>query len=222
MRSDLLPKEVQPREKAKLLGIENLNNIELLAIIIGSGTKNNNSISIATEIISQLGGLNGLINSPLSSFSRIKGIGFQRSLKLKAVVELSKRLYELHFNDAIILKDNTFDQFVKETLSIENEFLCVLSLNRQNKLINKYVVEGEVGHTNVLIDEVLKHLVVSKASKYIILHNHPSGNARPSKEDLEITNVLIRKTKVLNIELLDNIIHCKKKRFSFKDHGLLK
>ena len=222
MRSDLLPKEVQPREKAKLLGIENLNNIDLLAIIIGSGTKNNNSISIATEIISQLGGLNGLINSPLSSFSRIKGIGFQRSLKLKAVVELSKRLYELHFNDAIILKDNTFDQFVKETLSIENEFLCVLSLNRQNKLINKYVVEGKMGHTNVLIDEVLKHLVASKASKYIILHNHPSGNARPSKEDLEITNVLIRKTKVLNIELLDNIIHCKKRRFSFKDHGLLK
>ncbi|MBQ7994961.1 MAG: DNA repair protein RadC [Bacilli bacterium] len=222
MRSDLLPKEVQPREKAKLLGIENLNNIELLAIIIGSGTKNNNSISIATEIISQLGGLNGLINSPLSSFSRIKGIGFQRSLKLKAVVELSKRLYELHFNDAIILKYNTFDQFVKETLSIEKEFLCVLSLNRQNKLINKYVVEGEVEHTNVLIDEVLKHLVASKASKYIILHNHPSGNARPSKEDLEITNVLIRKTKVLNIELLDNIIHCKKRRFSFKDHGLLK
>ena len=222
MRSDLLPKEVQPREKAKLLGIENLNNIELLAIIIGSGTKNNNSINIATEIISQLGGLNGLINSPLSSFSRIKGIGFQRSLKLKAVVELSKRLYELHFNDAIILKDNTFDQFVKETLSIEKEFLCVISLNRQNKLINKYVVEGEVEHTNVLIDEVLKHLVASKASKYIILHNHPSGNARPSKEDLEITNVLIRKTKVLNIELLDNIIHCKKRRFSFKDHGLLK
>lgn len=222
MRSDLLPKEVQPREKAKLLGIENLNNIELLAIIIGSGTKNNNSINIATEIISQLGGLNGLINSPLSSFSRIKGIGFQRSLKLKAVVELSKRLYELHFNDAIILKDNTFDQFVKETLSIEKEFLCVLSLNRQNKLINKYVVEGEVRYTNVLIDEVLKHLVASKASKYIILHNHPSGNDRPSKEDLEITNVLIRKTKVLNIELLDNIIHCKKRRFSFKDHGLLK
>lgn len=206
------------REQTMLHGISYPTDIELLMLIIGSGTKGMDVEKLSRKVneILQHSEPENLIEKLL----QINGMGKGKSLSVAAAIELGRRRNS--FKSAKIQKPSDVIPFV-QSYSIENRehFICV-SLNGGNEIIKIRVVTiGTVNRTLVHPREVFADALMEKAAAIIVCHNHPSGNCEPSDDDIKVTNILIDAGSILGVEVLDHVIFSNNSYFSFMEHKLL-
>ena len=214
MKMKELPILERPYEKLEMYGEETLSNAELLAIIIKTGTKEESSVSIAQKVLnlstnSNKKDLRFLQEKSIEEFMTIKGIGKVKALQLKAIGELAKRISKPIIDNKIKIK-NTRDvaNLLMDELKYERrEIAKVIILNTKNIVLK--IMNISLGGSNFACiepKEVLSEAIKMQAPKIILVHNHPSGDSKPSKADFKITDRIYECASMMGIELLDHIV----------------
>lgn len=219
-----LPESERPRERLFRYGSEMLSNVELLAILLGSGSKRENIMSLSSRIIHNNGGLNGIMESTLEDLININGIGKAKAAKLLAVVELSKRFRSFRDGDSykICNSKDAAMLVMKEMKLLKQENLMVIMLNTKNVVISvKRVFIGSLNSSIVHPREVFNDAIKKSSASIIICHNHPSGDPSPSNEDIKVTYRLKECGELLGIQLIDHLIIGNGKYISLKEKGIL-
>lgn len=213
-----LPKNERPRERLLYYGIKNLSNEELLAILLKTGTKDMNSKMLSSYMLKELGGIRAFQNCSYQKLSNIKGIGTAKACTILAAMEFGKRVYQKEqilfqkFEDAYQIASYYQDKMGK--LKQEN-FLCIY-LDVTKKLIHeKTLFIGTLNRSLVHPREIFKEAYQVSASSIICIHNHPSGEVLPSKEDILFTSQLVKVGRMLGIDVIDHIIIGDEKYYSF-------
>ena len=190
-----------------------LSNAELLAIVIKSGTKNKTSVEIAREILNLSGDNSGdlsfLKNITIEELQEINGIGKIKAIQLKAVSELAVRMSYSNNVKKIIIKEpkDLVDVLIQELRNEKNEIAKVVILDNKNKIIKiKNVALGGGNVVNISIKDILTEPLKINAPKIILVHNHPSGDSKPSQADIEFTERLLESSALVDIQLLDHIV----------------
>ncbi len=218
--------EDRPREKLLIKGVSSLSDAELIAILIGSGNKNETAVELSQRILhstqnnlNQLGKLN--VKELVNNFN---GIGEAKAITIIAALELGKRRKE---ENRLTLPQINSSKDVYSILypilsDLKYEETWVLLLNRSNKVIRKYQVsKGGISGSIIDIRLIMKEAIDAVASAMILSHNHPSGNIKPSIEDDIITNKLKKAGLLMDIPLLDHIIIGENCYYSYKDESRL-
>ncbi len=219
-----LPLSERPRERLLKLGSEALSAQEILALILGRGVKGESVMVTAQRLLSRFGNLKGVANASIEELTEIRGIGPAKAAQIKAAVELSKRL-EAPVDERekpVVKSPEDVVSIVKSQLKgKKKEHFLVLCLDTRNKAINyKSVSMGSLDTSIVHPREVFKEAISSSAASVIFVHNHPSGDPEPSKEDIELTKRLAKAGEIMGIEVLDHIIVCDKSYSSLKAKNL--
>lgn len=221
-----LAAEDRPREKLLNQGAGSLSDAELLAILIGSGNREETAIQLAQRILRSAGNnLNQLgklsIHHLMSNF---KGIGEAKAITIAAALELGKRrgASEALDRKKILCSRDIYNYFYPTLGDLDHEEFWVLFLNRANKVIDhKRISQGGIYETVVDPRIIYHHAISLLASGIALCHNHPSGNLRPSKEDDTVTRKIKAAAELLQIQLLDHLILCDKNYYSYADEGRL-
>ncbi|MFT6843955.1 MAG: DNA repair protein RadC [Flavobacteriales bacterium] len=215
----------RPREKLMQKGISSLTNAELLAIIIGSGTRSLSAVELSRQILNEHQDLISLLSrKSVEDLMKYKGIGEAKAISIVASLEFGRRSASEPDTDRLKVNssndiERAFGPLLRD-LNIE-EF-WILLLNRSNKEITrKRVSIGGVSGTVVDAKVIFKLALDFVASSIVLIHNHPSGNDTPSHADTQLTKQLKEAGKTLDIPILDHLIIAGKKYFSFADNGLL-
>lgn len=218
-----IPVNERPREKAKKYGISILSNAELIAILILCGTAGYSALDIANTLLDK----GGLVNLPSLTYEdlvQIKGINSAKAITLLAVFELTKRIDHLKVEQKrrISSSEDVYLMLKSKFNNLEQEEVLILILSTSNIVIKEVVVaKGNFDSVNLDFRVLISLLLKANATKFILIHNHPFGNAKPSKEDIAMTNLIKKKTKEFSIRLLDHIIFANQEYFSFKDQALI-
>ena len=207
-----LPISERPYEKLERYGEKYLSNAELLAIIIKTGTKEETAVSLAQKILSLSGSeqnLKFLQNLSIEELTKIKGIGKIKAIQLKAVCEFAKRmLTPFNFENVKIIKPENVFNLLKDELKFEKrEILKVVLLNSKN-VVQKVVdiSQGNISRININTKYIFEDAIKMGLSKIIMVHNHPSGDPKPSIADYEMTKKAKKAAELLDIELVDHIV----------------
>ncbi len=217
--------EDRPREKLLLKGKNALSDAELLAILIGSGNREDSAVDLCKKILNtHQNNLNELAKTSLSELQNFKGIGEAKAISIIAALEIGKR----RLSQQVVKKkklESSKDAYhlLYENLGdLPHEEFWVLYLNRRNELIRKVKVgHGGVNGTVADVRIILKKGIELLASGMIIAHNHPSGNLKPSHADIKLTRKIRDAGKLIDIHLLDHVIVGFQSYFSFGDEGML-
>lgn len=215
-----MPVDERPSTRLKHLGAGFLSNAELLSLLI-KDTSTTSGYEVAQELLKKADGLAGIKNINLESFP---GIGKGKSLELLALLELAKRLGEKRKERSVVTCPEDAADYAAPRLKYENkEHMCVMLLNVKNHIIAWEVVSiGSLTASVVHPREVFKPAIIKGAASIILVHNHPSGDPTPSKEDLEVTARMVQVGRVMDISVLDHIIVGGDKFVSLKEKGVIK
>lgn len=217
------PTEDLPREKLLKFGSKNLSNSELLAIILGSGTKNENVLEVSSRILSKYN-LRKLSQTTLANLQKEKGIGFVNASKILSCIELGKRAnaFVLDKSSKISCARDIANIFIPEMGSLESEHFKVVFLDSKNRIIcSKTIFIGTLNESVVHPREIFKNAILENSANIILIHNHPSGDLTPSKEDLKTTRELVKCGEILGINVLDHIVIAENSFLSFLEEDLL-
>jgi len=219
-----LPQEERPRERLRKVGVNNLSLQELLALVIEKGKKGENVLSIAQNLLAFFGNLEKIKEASIEELQKVKGIGFATACKLKAAFKLGeKALAESErYGQKIETPKDVFDILKNDLGSKKKEHFKLLSLNSRNHLIS--IDDISIGTLTASLAhprEIFYPAIKNSAATIILVHNHPSGDSTPSKEDIKITKRLIKVSQLLGIKISDHLIIGGDKFFSFKEKGLL-
>ena len=217
--------EERPREKVMANGIQYLSDAELLAILVGSGTRNMTAVELARKILGNAGNnLHELGRQSLGDLLKIKGVGPAKAISVMAAMELGRRRAGMNQIEKISVKssETVFNIFHPLLGDLDHEEFWLLMLNRANKVLGRFKV-SQGGLSGTVIDTriILKKALDNLASSIIVCHNHPSGNNQPSDADVKITEKLKKAAEMLEIKMLDHVIIADKSYFSFADEGLI-
>ncbi len=217
--------EDRPREKLLKNGIGSLSDAELIAILIGSGTKNNSALELSREILHSVNNnLRALGKLELRDLIRIKGIGKARAITIMAALELGRRraYAPVAARTKISSSRDAFGIFQPLLGDLPHEEFWILLLNRSNGVIDKICI-SKGGITGTVIDTrlILRQALDRLTSGIILCHNHPSGSLEPSDADKKITEKIKKATQYMDISLIDHLIIGENNYFSFADRGLL-
>lgn len=219
-----LPENERPREKLIRYGADSLSNGELLAVILRTGSSNENIISLSNRILKERGGLNGLLESNASDFINLKGIGEAKASQLLALAEIYKRFKSFKSGDTFRITDpkSAADLVMESMRYLKQEQLKVIMLNTKNIVLSiKDVSLGSLDSSIVHPREVFAEAIRKSSASIIICHNHPSGDPTPSGEDINVTRRLKECGKLLGIELLDHLIIGNGSFISLREKGIL-
>lgn len=217
-----LPKSDRPREKLLAKGVENLKDSELLAILLRTGTKGKNVIEIASHILSKYS-KKRLLQMTYKDLAQITGIDSGKATTLLAAFELAKRALEVNDTNLPVISDakDAVAQ-LSDMRDLKKEHLMVLYLNAKNQLIHKETISmGTLNANLVHPREVFEPALKYSAAQIIVAHNHPSGDSKPSEDDLEVTKRLTEAGKMMGIDVMDHVIVSKNNHFSFKEEKLI-
>lgn len=215
MKIKELPYTERPYEKLELYGEKALSDAELLAIIIKTGTKEETSVTLAQRILGlnnnnqSILGLNFLRDLSIEELMQIKGIGKIKAIQIKAVCELSTRMYRpTNYRQIQVKKpDDIAKIMMPDLIFLKREVAKVIILNCKNYI--EKIVDVSLGGSNfasISIKDVLNEVIKMQAPKFIIVHNHPSGDSTPSKKDYDFTNKLYEAANITGVELVDHIV----------------
>ncbi|MCI5721441.1 MAG: DNA repair protein RadC [Firmicutes bacterium] len=225
MQIKLLPENERPVEKAWLNGVESLSNTELLALIIHTGTRDKSALRLAEDILSTLtGGIGDLGRCCKEELTEIDGIGRTKACALMAAVELGKRISTDPAKRKISAtnSDDVAALFMEELRYLQKEHFRSILVNAKGEIISVDKVSvGELSSTVVHPREVFTMAVRKSAAAVIFVHNHPSGDPSPSKEDIDTTKRLVEAGNVLGIRVLDHIIIGDGKYESLRGRGVI-
>jgi len=221
-----LPKEERPRERLIKFGEQALSAQELLQIILGRGIAGESVVITAQKLLSQFGNLQQLAEASITELSSVKGIGPAKATQIKAVFEIGRRISTQtpSYKSKELTDPKKVYQLIKGKLSdYHKEHFYLIALNIRHHSIAEISV-GSLDASIVHPREVFAEAIKNKAASVIFVHNHPSSNPEPSKDDLIMTNRLVDAGKILGIEVMDHIIVTKDGKipfFSFKEKGLI-
>lgn len=204
-----LPLHQRPREKAKTHGLSSLSDVELLALIIRSGSKGASVFNIASSLLQKSQGMEGLPKLSLSQCMSIVGIKEAKALELLAVFEVVKRVQRNQVMEVSVVDHPSvlIEWLTSEMMDKTQEHFLVVYLNVQNQVVSyRTLFIGTLDRSIVHPREVFKEAVNNSASKIIVVHNHPSGSLKPSQQDIDVTNLLMEAGKMMGIPLLDHLI----------------
>lgn len=215
-----IPNNERPRERLIKYGVESLSNEELLSIIISSGTKDKSCKEISLEILKYFEDVSNMKNANISNLSSINGIGLSKACNILASIELGKRVYfkrgdtSIKCNNSLKIYEYIKDEFIDK----KQEYFYALYFDNKQRLIDKRLLFiGTINKSLVHPREVFKYAYLYSASSIAIVHNHPSGDVNPSKEDIEITEALYELGRLNKIPLVDHIIVGNNSYYSFND-----
>lgn len=218
--------EDRPREKLLHKGMASLSDAELLAILIGSGSRKESAVDLARKIMAGFNNnLNELGKAEVNELTgRFHGIGEAKAVTIVAAMELGRRrrLEESLEKPTIRSSTDAFNIMNPQIGDLPHEEFWILMLSRSNRLIHQYNL-SKGGMTGTVIDVrmVMKRALETRASSLILVHNHPSGNIRPSDADIRITEKLRDAGKIMEVPVIDHIIVTDNSYFSFADENLL-
>ncbi len=220
-----IPINDRPRERLLEKGSSSLSDAELLVIILGSGNKNKDVKEITESLLSTIKNISELKNLNYQELIKIEGIGKAKACILLSLIELAKRMNQSinTINNKIFNRPDIIYEYFKNKLDNENQenFYCVY-LDSKKKIINsKLLFKGTVDRSLVHPREIFKEAYLLSASSIICIHNHPSGNINPSKEDIFLTKMLKEIGNLMGIEISDHIIIGKEEYYSFFENGEL-
>ena len=216
--------EEMPREKLIKYGKESLTQVELLALLIRTGTKDKNVLELSREIISSFSAQE-LLNASYERFMQIKGISTAKACELVALFELSKQIHNKCIsNSTVFTASRDIFKYVKNSFKGKSkEELRVLFLNTKHKLIKDEVLaKGGIQHVFIQPREILSRALELHASSIVLVHNHPSGDCTPSSQDIQFTTQVIDACRVLGINCIDHIIVGNNTYFSLFDEESVK
>ena len=219
-----LPLSERPRERLQKLGVEALSAQEILAVILGRGVAGESVMVTAQRLLSQFGNLKGIANASVEELSQVKGIGIAKAAQIKAAFELSNRLggYPEAGGGPIVKTPEDVASLVRSRLrGKKKEHFLALLLDTRNQLIK--VSEISIGSLDASIvhpREVFKEAISASAAVVIFVHNHPSGDATASEDDIRLTKRLAEAGEIVGIDVLDHIIIGAEKFLSLKREGL--
>ncbi|MFC4558954.1 DNA repair protein RadC [Virgibacillus kekensis] len=219
-----VPKEDRPRERLLKLGAGHLSNQELLAILLGSGTKKESVMTLAHRVLMHFEGLNLLKDATIEELTAIKGIGEAKGVLLLSALELGRRMNQYKPVDRYVIRspEDGADYVMEEMRNLNQEHFVVLFLNTKNQIIHRQTIFiGSLNASIVHPREVFREAVKRSAASIICAHNHPSGDPSPSQEDIHVTRRLVECGKMIGIELLDHLVIGDRKFVSLKEKGYL-
>lgn len=215
----------RPREKLLSKGIYSLSDAELIAILLGSGSRNESAVELAKKILNtHNNNLNELGKVSIEQLIKNKGVGKAKAVTIMAAMELGRRrkLADVMNRPKVTQSADVYEIFKPMLADLPYEEFWVILLNRSNKIIAKEKIsQGGVSGTVTDIRLILKKAIEKLACSLILCHNHPSGNLKPSESDISITKKLSEAGKFMEINVLDHIIVTDQAFYSFADEGYM-
>lgn len=225
MRIKLLAEDDRPREKFLRKGKSSLSDSELLAIIMGSGSRDETAIELARKILASVNNnWHQLSLLSLKDLMKFKGVGEVKAISIITALEIGRRRasQEIPEKPVISGSDGAYQIFRNHLSDLRTESFWAIFLNQSNRVIHlAQLTQGGINQSIVDIRVLFKTALDHFSTGIIIAHNHPSGNLKPSREDIDITKKITEAGKTLNIQLLDHLIITQNSYFSFSDEGLL-
>ncbi|MCO4484419.1 DNA repair protein RadC [Streptococcus infantarius] len=209
-----------PRERLRDLGAEQLSNQELLSILLRTGTKTRPVLEVANDILKHIDTLADFQHLSLQELQKIKGIGYVKSIEIKAMIELAKRISKAEYvqKERIMSSERLARKMMLELSDQKQEHLVAIYLDTQNRIIEQRTIFiGSVRRSIAEPREILYYACKNMATSVIIIHNHPSGSPVPSENDLRFTEKMKRACDDIGIVCLDHIIVGKYQYYSFRE-----
>lgn len=203
-----IPIYERPRERALDVGVENLSTTELLAIILRTGSKKYSVLETANQILTKSSKIQNLNFLSLEELVEIDGIGITKAITILSAIELGKRINQIEKNDISFFNPIEIYNYMKNELqSLTEERSYALYLNTKGKLIEKKLLTiGTINQTLIDSKIIFKWAYKLSASAFVLIHNHPSKDSTPSKQDLQITREILKQSKTLGIFFIDHLI----------------
>lgn len=219
-----IPVNERPRERFMKVKSDAMQTHELIAIILRTGSRNESVIDLSKRVLYKYSSLKELSQATIKDLTTIKGIGISKAIELKASFELGKRVFQEPFkeNTKLITPESIY-LYLKDHLEMKmQEHFIALYLNTKGELIKKETLFiGSLNSSLVHPREIFKHAVLHSAAAIIIVHNHPSGDPTPSKNDIDVTKIIEQNSTLMDIQLMDHIIIGRNRYFSFKEKGII-
>lgn len=218
-----MPKHLRPRERSIDVGMNNLSDQEVLAIIIRSGYREHTAIDVSINLLHKYGSLKDISQLTVEELCKIKGIGKDKSIMLKAAFEIGKRSKFEKIEKKQILSSKDASIVLENNLrGLNKEHFIILMLNTKNFLLGVETVSiGSLNSSIVHPRELFKSAINKSAAAIILAHNHPSGDATPSREDIEVTKRIKSGGQLLGIDVIDHIIIGDNSYYSFKEEKMI-
>ena len=220
-----LPDSDKPRERLYMYGSENLSNEELLSIILKTGTKNMSVKEVSLKLLESIGDISRFRDVGINTLMKIDGIGKVKAIEIKAALELGRRVYmnndrveKLVFNNAQVI----YNYFCERLIDKKQEYFYCVYLDTKGKYIDKKCLfVGTINSSVVHPREIFKEAYLLSANSIVCVHNHPSGDSTPSKEDISITRKIKEISIIHGIKLVDHVVIGNGNYFSFFDNNML-
>lgn len=209
-----------PRERLRDLGAEHLSNQELLSILLRTGTKATPVLEVANQILKNLDSLADFQHLSLQELQQINGIGYVKSIEIKAMIELAKRISKAEYiqKERIMSSERLARKMMLELSDQKQEHLVAIYLDTQNRIIEQRTIFiGSVRRSIAEPREILYYACKNMATSVIIVHNYPSGSPEPSENDLRFTQKIKRSCEDIGIICLDHIVIGKYQYYSFRE-----
>jgi len=204
-----LPAQDRPRERLAANGAEKLSNAELVAILLRTGFKGMSAIHVAEQLLQRFGSLENLARAPLEELRKVKGIGRDKAVTLKAAFTLARKMAEelRHESPVLDTPERIADLLREDHRHATAETFQVVLLNTRRRLIKvETLSQGTLDTILVHPRDVFRSAITANAAAIVIVHNHPSGDPTPSEADIKVTRDLIRAGQLLKIDVLDHVI----------------
>ena len=218
------PLEDRPRERLYHKGAEALADAELLAIQLGTGVPGLSAMDVARDMLAQHGSLSALAGLGVAELARLSGVGRVRAIRLAAAFEITRRLRSRNGTGRVVLSspEQVYARYGPLMEDLKKEVFRVALLDAQNGLLRDVVIsEGTLSASLVHPREVFKPAILESAASVILLHNHPSGDPAPSREDLRLTRQLVDCSKMLELRIHDHVIIGRERFVSLAQRGAL-
>ncbi|GAB6179991.1 DNA repair protein RadC [Desulfotomaculum defluvii] len=219
-----LPPELRPRERMLKEGAGSLSDIDLLAIMLRTGTAKVSVVELAAELFSHFKDLRALSQATIEELSQIKGVGPVKAVQVKAALELGRRLAAMPGEERTIIRcpEDVSALLMEELRNLDREYFLALLLNTKNQVLGRETISiGTLNSSMVHPRELFKVAIRRSAACVILVHNHPSGDPTPSREDITLTKRLIQAGEIIGIDVLDHIVIGDNKFTSLKSKGLI-
>ncbi len=202
-----LPLQERPRERLARYGSEGLSSIELLAILLGSGTRKRSVLELAADLLGHFGSIHALVEASLVELKEVKGIGEAKAIQLKAAFGLFRRIEQKPQSLLLDTPEKVYELIRRELEGEKIEVLMVVLRDvRKRHLHREMISKGTLTELLLHPREVFHLAIRHRAHSLIVAHNHPSGDPHPSKRDIEITKLLVAAGKMIGIEVSDHLI----------------
>jgi DNA repair protein RadC len=218
------PVEDRPRERLYHKGADSLADVELLAIHLGPGLAGRSALDIARDLLERYGSLSGLAGRGVAELAAVRGVGRVKAVQLAATFEITRRLRSRNGASRVVLgsPEQVYARYGPLMEDLQKEVFRVALLDAQNGLLRDVVVsEGTLSASLVHPREVFKPAILESAASIILLHNHPSGDPTPSREDLRLTRQLMDCANLLDLRIHDHVIIGRERFVSLAQRGAL-